>query len=150
KLTPAGNQLFFTAQQTATGRELWVTDGTAAGTHLVRDIAAGSAWSYLEGLTSLGSTVLFSASDGVSGVDLWRSDGTAAGTFALPATPATYIAGNLSVFGSRVLYQGTTGTIGAELFASDGTAAGTTLVADLNTSGGDTAIAQLLPLGDRL
>ncbi len=38
QLTRAGNRIFFTADDGVHGEELWVTDGTAEGTHLVKDI----------------------------------------------------------------------------------------------------------------
>ena len=38
QLTRAGNQVFFTADDGIHGEELWVTDGTGAGTRLVKDI----------------------------------------------------------------------------------------------------------------
>jgi ELWxxDGT repeat protein len=38
QLTPAGDHVFFTADDGVHGRELWVTDGTKNGTHLVKDI----------------------------------------------------------------------------------------------------------------
>jgi ELWxxDGT repeat protein len=38
QLTPAESQVFFTANDGVNGRELWVTDGTENGTHLVKDI----------------------------------------------------------------------------------------------------------------
>ena len=41
-LTRAGDRIFFTKDDGAIGGELWVTDGTVFGTHLVRDINPGS------------------------------------------------------------------------------------------------------------
>ncbi|HEX6961185.1 MAG TPA: ELWxxDGT repeat protein, partial [Lacipirellula sp.] len=38
----AGGTLFFVADDGATGRELWKSDGTAAGTLRVKDIVLGS------------------------------------------------------------------------------------------------------------
>ena len=38
QLTRVGKHVFFTADDGVHGRELWVTDGTPGGTHLVRDI----------------------------------------------------------------------------------------------------------------
>src|SRR6185369_3632674 len=81
----AGDRLFFSAtDQNATGFELWITDGTSAGTSLVKDIASGKA----PGLTGstifplgVGRRVLFAGSDQrVSGHEYYVSDGTSAGT----------------------------------------------------------------------
>src|SRR5262245_16319845 len=71
----------FSACDAFHGCELWRTDGTSAGTNLVRDISAGSAGSNPQSLTLIGSVVYFSADDGTTGAELWRSDGTAAGTY---------------------------------------------------------------------
>ena len=40
-----GNQLLFTGFDSAHGKELWTSDGTAAGTKLLKDIAPGPTWS---------------------------------------------------------------------------------------------------------
>ena len=75
-----GSQVFFSATTVAHGRELWVTDGTAAGTHEVADInLAPAIGSDPEQLTASGDRVYFFADDG-TGRALWKSDGTAAGT----------------------------------------------------------------------
>jgi ELWxxDGT repeat protein len=78
--TLAGHQLFFALDDGVHGQELWATDGTAAGTRLVRDIYPGANGSNILGLTAVGSVVYFSAEDGAHGQELWQSDGTAAGT----------------------------------------------------------------------
>src|SRR5262245_57563969 len=65
-----GAQTFFTAEDALHGRELWVTDGTSSGTHMVVDLAPGSGSSSPTGLIELGGALCFSIGGG-----LWRSDG---------------------------------------------------------------------------
>jgi len=79
-LTPVGDQLFFAANVAGSGPEIWKTDGTRAGTVLVKDIAPGPASSRPGELTAAGGRLYFTANDGVHGDELWQSDGTAAGT----------------------------------------------------------------------
>ena len=76
-----GGTLFFTANDGDHGRELWKSDGTAAGTVLVKDINPDGRSSYPERArpTSNG-TLFFTADDGTHRQELWKSDGTAAGT----------------------------------------------------------------------
>lgn len=75
-----GNNAFFFADDGISGVELWRTDGTNAGTQMVRDIHPGSGSSLPTALTRLGRTLFFAADDGTHGVELWKSDGTTAGT----------------------------------------------------------------------
>ncbi len=75
-----GSQYFFAASTRATGLELWKSDGTAAGTVLVKDIFAGATGSDISSLTNVNGTLYFTANDGFSGKEIWKSDGTAAGT----------------------------------------------------------------------
>jgi ELWxxDGT repeat protein len=63
------------------GSELWVSDGTAAGTHRATDVAPGLG----NGVVSVapvgdGSGLFLAASDGTDGLEPYVSDGTAAGT----------------------------------------------------------------------
>ncbi|MEM9986620.1 MAG: ELWxxDGT repeat protein, partial [Bacteroidota bacterium] len=75
------NLVFFTASDTInSGEELWVSDGTAGGTMMVKDIQAGEDGSDPKHLCAVGDTVYFSADDGTNGAELWMSDGTEAGT----------------------------------------------------------------------
>ena len=61
------------------GRELYKSDGTAAGTTLVLDIRKGELGSAPQVLTVMGNAIYFSA-NAAGGRELWKSDGTAAGT----------------------------------------------------------------------
>ena len=73
--------MFFTAGDGAHGPELWKSDGTEAGTVLVKDIHPGAGgYSSPSSLTGVGGTLFFAADDGTHGSELWKSDGTEAGT----------------------------------------------------------------------
>jgi ELWxxDGT repeat protein len=73
--------LFFVANDGVAGVELWKSDGTEAGTLLVKDIRPGPGSSLAPlPLGELNGTLFFPADDGITGMELWRSDGTEAGT----------------------------------------------------------------------
>lgn len=76
-----GNKFFFAANTVAAGTELWVCDGTVAGTKLVKDIRAGSQDGLIEPSYFYTTTALYFAADnGTNGNELWKTDGTLAGT----------------------------------------------------------------------
>src|SRR5262249_18393915 len=80
-LTPVGSVLFFTASDPLHGTELWKTDGTPAGTGVVKDIVPGPNGSFPSGLVNVNGTLFFTVYDPQQGNGvLWQSDGTAAGT----------------------------------------------------------------------
>ena len=71
-----------TADDGTNGSELWITDGSTAGTVMVKDINSGIGSSI--DLSSLGfykqASMYFPADDGSHGMELWKSDGTGGGT----------------------------------------------------------------------
>jgi ELWxxDGT repeat protein len=145
--------LFFTASDGTTGDELWMSDGTDAGTVLVKDINPGPGDSAPDGLTNVNGTLFFRATDGVHGTELWTSDGTAAGTVmvedlnpgAADSGPSVLLNVNGTLF-----FSATDGTTGFELWKSDGTAAGTVLVKDINPGPGDSVASALTNLNGTL
>ena len=82
-LTNVNGTLFFEAYDGTYGTELWKSDGTEAGTVLVKDINPGAVSSDPSGLTNVNGTLFFAADDGSHRHALWRSDGTPAGTWGL-------------------------------------------------------------------
>jgi ELWxxDGT repeat protein len=144
----SGNLLFFGATEPWDGYELWKTDGTAAGTSLVRDIWPGGPTNQQPDLllADLNGTLLFNATDGVMGVELWRSDGTADGTqpiVDLNPGPGDSNPSGFVIVGTRAFFAATDGVHGTELFVTDGTAAGTALVLDINPGPGSSSPSEL-------
>lgn len=82
-LIRAGNRVFFAAFNLDTGRELYVSDGTAAGTRLVRDLFAGPGSAFVGAgprvAAAVGDELVFGASTTL-GCTLVRSNGSLAGT----------------------------------------------------------------------
>jgi ELWxxDGT repeat protein len=134
--------LYFIADNYLTGRELWKSDGTGAGTVLVKDIRPGypSAFNDLNPVfTVVGDVLFFRADDGVSGEELWKSDGTGAGTVLVKDIypgPGNSYPRNLIQVGGTLFFAGFDASTGLELWQSDGTEAGTVLVSDLNPVAG--------------
>lgn len=132
--------LYFTGADAATGEELWVTDGTDAGTHLVKDINPGAASSSpADRLLVFNNRIYFSGETGTGGREMWMSDGTAAGTVMIkdivPGAgssnqPALYKA---TAAGNYIYFVCNTTAEGEELWRTDGTAAGTVLIQDIKT-----------------
>ncbi len=137
-LAAVGNAIFFSGCDSAstalgypTNCELWRSDGTAAGTVLVKDIYPGSTLSIAnssspQNLVAVGQTLYFAATDGSHGVELWKSDGSQAGTVLVkdiaPGTSPSAPTGLTKVNGTLFF------TTSAGLWRSDGTEAGTVLV----------------------
>ena len=123
-LTDRNGTLYFVGNSDSQGRELWKSNGTTAGTTLVKDITPGPASSDITGLTLLNGTLYFATSG-----ELWKSDGTAAGTvrvLRLYPGAATTPAQLVNVNGT--LYFSASGGTNRDLWRSDGTAAGTTVI----------------------
>ncbi|MDF1800427.1 MAG: hypothetical protein P1V81_14710, partial [Planctomycetota bacterium] len=124
---------FFSAYEPGIGRELYVTDGTPAGTGLVADIRPGSASSLASHLHAGPGKLFLRAEDGLHGPELWVSDGTGAGTQLLDL--AMGLAGSwpdhFVTLDDQVLFAATVGG-DREVWISDGTSAGTLELADLN------------------
>lgn len=73
-LTAVNGLLFFIADDSIHGRELWQTDGTEEGTVLVGDIWPGRTQSGIKYLTAVGNSLHFTASDSIHGTELWGLD----------------------------------------------------------------------------
>src|SRR5262249_5020792 len=134
-----------------TGNELWVTDGTPAGTTPLKDINPNG-YADPKDLVAQGSYVYFTADDGTTGRELWRTDGTADGTIRLadlyPGPDSPDIE-SLTPTTGGLYFSAITPTSGRELWVTDGTPEGTVQVADLEPGPLSSFPSYLVSTGDR-
>lgn len=114
-----GTLLFFSHDDGITGREPYLTDGTAANTQLLKDINTQTDGAYMQQLYGGGSLLYFHASN-----ILYRSDGTDSGTFKVTGTSdftsgQVVTIGTTAYFTGRYTYSNNTFSTGY-LFSSDG------------------------------
>lgn len=117
-LTALGSDVYFTRPDTELGTELWKSDGTAAGTVMVKDIFQYAKSTYNtqtyssdpQQIVATNGMVYFSAYTPANGRELWMSDGTATGTTLLAdltndpgsSNPESLMASNGRVYLSAV------------------------------------------------
>jgi ELWxxDGT repeat protein len=146
QLTNVNGILYFQADDGVNGDELWKSDGTEAGTVLVKDINVGSDSSDASDLTNVNGTLYFQATDGVNGYELWKSDGTEAGTVLVKDINAGSSGSSIQYLtnvNGTLYFRADDGVNGDELWKSDGTAAGTVLVKDINVGSSGSSLSQL-------
>ncbi len=128
-----GPVALFSSDDGVTGRELWRSDGTAAGTWQVADVCkpdcSGNPYSY----AVAGRNLFFYAVDGSSYyyANLWVTDGTPGGTFPLLTGGLVRPREARLAIGGVLYFAAEEDDHGTELWRSDGTPAGTYRVADL-------------------
>jgi len=115
-----GNQFFFVATETGSSvREIWTSDGTEAGTHLLDTPGAGS--EYPANLLYYNGYLFYRArtTGGAHGDELWRTDGTQAGTKMVAdlwVGPTGSSPANLYGANNTLYFNGNDGTVGFELY----------------------------------
>jgi ELWxxDGT repeat protein len=152
--TQAGDYVFFRASNgTGFGYEIFRTDGTEAGTFMVKDIAPGNTSGIDENPAFFGHNGIFyfSANDQIHGNELWRSDGTEEGTFMLKDILPGGLSGiyfsnfwdnhynvvNRKCFApiGQYLYFIARDLQGSGLWRTDGSTIGTTKILSISSSG---------------
>lgn len=128
-LTAFDNRIFFEGFDVAHGRELWVSDGTEAGTHLFKELRPGTAYASIADFCVFKGKLFFTADDGGSGREIWQTDGTVAGTTifmdVVPGADGS-MANALFANGDKLFFAARDNNgIYTELWVSDGTVAGT-------------------------
>lgn len=139
--TVFNGMLYFVADTATTlqCRRLFISDGTAAGTHILDPNLYEAGVSY----ATINNKLIFSASnelDSPQKKEPYITDGTLAGTTLLkdinPGTAGSNPVGFIT-YNSKVYFSATTASAGYELWATDGTDAGTVMVMDLNPGTGN-------------
>lgn len=128
------SKIYFAATDGINGIELWESDGTKAGTKLVKDINTGAVDSSPQELTIYNNKIYFQATDATNGTELWESDGTEAGTKLVKDIYSGTDSSSpqeLTVYNGKLYFRATENINGAELWESDGTEAGTKLLKNI-------------------
>jgi ELWxxDGT repeat protein len=83
-LVSVGQKAIFIASEPSSGKEVWATDGTSAGTQPLRDLCLGYCSSEPVPLGAIGREAFFLTYDLATRGQIWRTDGTTQGTTLVP------------------------------------------------------------------
>jgi len=151
-----GNQVFFVANSTSWGQELYRTDGTSAGTYLVRDIHQGNqgtASAFPAHFINYKNILYFQATNETFGTELWRSDGTNNGTWLVKdihVGTANSNPAHFAVMDGLLYFSAASAGEGSELWRTDGSNEGTVLVASISPGSSGSSPNQLTPVNGTL
>jgi ELWxxDGT repeat protein len=130
--------LVFAASTPTYGAEIWVSDGTAKGTMMLKDIRPGFSSSFNQINTFVSGDMLYMVlmdSTTTNANNLWRTDGTSQGTIKMMTFSQSWQVPNATlnqmsgVNGKCIFVYGDNNN--KELWVCDGTAAGTRLLKDI-------------------
>ncbi len=155
--------LYFVGDDEVNDGEVWISDGTIAGTKLLKDINPGNGDVDQDREVSfigVGNTVFFNANNGFNGNELWKTDGTEQGTvlvkdlnptFDSDGEPRTSQISNFTVLGTAgsgftLIFAARDENSDYQLWQSDGTENGTTVIPGLDGETPDPA--QVVRLND--
>ena len=126
-----GNELLFRSDASNGTHQLWISDGTVAGTTELASFANGTDLATLAVSNGVG---YFAGSDSTHGTELWKTDGTTASTTLLndinPGSTGSNPA-NMTVVGNTLYFTAYDGTAGNQIWKTDGAAAGTVRVTNI-------------------
>ena len=99
--------------------ELWISDGTTAGTKLVKDINPGTKSSGFRYSIFYNGKLYFNANNGTDGDELWESDGTTDGTKLVKdifsgannSNPSNFV-----IYNNKIYFHANDGINGRELW----------------------------------
>ena len=77
-MTKVGDRILFSAGDGEHGWELWQSDGSSAGTVLLKDLRPGKASSYPNRFTQVNDALFFTADDNTGIERLWSIDAAGA------------------------------------------------------------------------
>ncbi len=129
------DKLIFSANDAQLGfnTELWISDGTAAGTKMLKDINPGSGGSSPRNFVQLGAKFLFIAYTPANGEELWVSDGTPDGTKLCKDINNNANSSSIrgfTIFNGNAFFYAADPVNGVEMWKTDGTPEGTVVVTE--------------------
>lgn len=136
-ITVLNNSFVFSASNglsgSNNGTELWISDGTTAGTVLLKDINPGTASSSPSNFVHLDGEIFFTADNGTNGRELWKTDGTSSGTVMVKDLVVGVSSSNpqyTTVYNGDLYFRAA-----GELYKSTGVVGNGGVLKNINTSG---------------
>jgi len=126
----ANGSILFVAMDNEHGEEIWITDGTEAGTTILTDKLNPESSTYPTNLTlnADASKMYFACTDHRKGLGICETNGTPIGTKHLGGSFQSV--NQIIPCGTKIFVRGSMGVYGTEIMVSDGTN-GFTLVKDM-------------------
>ncbi len=129
------DELLFISESAEFGNELWRSDGTEAGTTMIRDIYSGIESSEILSMLSLDSGLFFNAESPEYGTELWKystdlQDASLVYDINTSTSASSYPL-RFGIINNSLVFSAKVDCIGRELFSTQGSAKSTTLLNDI-------------------
>ncbi len=131
------------------GSEPWISDGTAAGTHILADINQWPWGSNPRDFISAGSNTFFTAQDNSKSFNLYITNAGRTGT-RLVMRNCSAGAGSRVVLGNQLIFAAWDSITGMELWSCDLKGHNLAQIKDINTGSYDSSPSQLTKLGNKV
>jgi ELWxxDGT repeat protein len=138
QFTEYDGKTYFKGPDNNNGDELWVTDGTNAGTIMLAEINSDGD-GCLNILGVFNDKLYFMGDDGTHGRELWVTDGTESGTQLFldineGIEDGISYSTRIIILNNELFFQANDGIQGSELWKTDGSAANTQMLIDINST----------------
>ncbi|MGM0621072.1 MAG: ELWxxDGT repeat protein [Bacteroidota bacterium] len=154
EFTAFNGKMFFAASNGSSGAEPWISDGTAEGTFMLRDIATNQKHGNPERLADMNGSLYFSAVDSTDEEygyrSLYNTDGSNSGTINLMKLFGSGDVKGMAPLGSKVIFSCVFNDLGTEPGVSDGTPEGTHLLKDVDPGPESGASYTVVPYSDKV
>ncbi|WP_051951665.1 T9SS type A sorting domain-containing protein [Flavobacterium sp. ASV13] len=147
-----GDNLYFIAKDETFKIGLWKSDGTEAGTYLIKYLNEYNTYSTYNLLNYNGKVVFFSKEEDDKSQSFWITDGTSQGTSLIKSFSNTYwqTIDNIKIFKNSIIFSASDTTNGQEIWISDGTPNGTKILKDINAGLSSSNPSNFFILNDNL
>ncbi|MEW4925053.1 ELWxxDGT repeat protein [Algibacter sp. 2305UL17-15] len=146
------NKLYFTANDASNGEELWMSDGTTAGTQMVIDLYAGATGSNPSNLFVFNNALYFAATNPALGREVFKCTTLNNVSLLKNIVPGAN-GGNpsdLIEYNGKLYFTADDGINGRELWSSTGFNSTTNMVADINVGAGSSSPDNFKVMGNNL
>lgn len=146
------NKLYFTANDTTNGDELWMTDGTTAGTQMVLDLYPGATGSVPSNLYVYNNALYFSADHPTLGREVFKctTTNTVTNLKNISSGSGSSNPSNFIEYNGKLYFVAEDPVNGRELWSSTGFNSTTNLLADINSGSGSSNPNNLAVMGTNL